>query len=63
MFGIDRNKAVPIFLGTSSNRLIKGIFHTERKIVPVNSPPVTTRTMHEAEPDKTEEQQTEGVIY
>lgn len=58
MFAIVKSLAVAVLLGTSFiERFIKGIFHSERRIVPSNFPPVSILIMHETETYKTEEQQ------
>lgn len=61
-FGIFRNLAVPVLLGTSFiNNFAKGIFPGEKKMIPFNSPTVLILTMLERETDQTEEQQEDTV--
>lgn len=63
LFGTVRNPGVPVFPGMSRiNKFGRGIFPAERRIVPFNSPPVPSFTVHEAETNKTKDQDHEPVI-
>lgn len=58
MFGIFRNLAVIVLLGSLViDRFINSFFHGERKVVLFNLPPVRILMVHEAESDKAEEKQ------
>lgn len=62
MFGIVQNLADPVFLGPLfMDRFLKGAFPGQKETVPFNSPPVPMLMMHEAESDKTEEQQDDTI--
>lgn len=51
-FGIIKNLAVPVLLRTSFiAKFVKGIFPTERKIVPYNRKPVSMERAYEAPDD------------
>lgn len=57
MFGTVQNLAVPVLLGKYFiDTFIEGILSDETKIIPFNFPPLLILMVHEAGPDKTEEQ-------
>lgn len=52
ILGSVRNLDVSVLFGmTFIDNFIKGIFHTERMMVPLSSPPLPILVVHEKEPE------------